>query len=83
MTWPGRFKPDVPVKYDGTTNPMEFLQVYSTAVQAVGGGEKVMANWFAMVLNPNTLSWLMNLPPSSVKSWADLCEQFIGAFQGG
>ena len=42
-----------------------------------------MANWFAMVLKPNALSWLMNLPPSSVKSWADLCEQFIGAFQGG
>ena len=56
MTWPGRFNPDVPVKYDGTTNPVEFLQVYSTAVQATGSGEKVMANWFAMVLKPNALS---------------------------
>ena len=44
VTWPERFKPDVPVKYDRTTNPVEFLQVYSTAVQAAGGGEKVMAN---------------------------------------
>ena len=25
VTWLGRFKPDVPIKYDGTTNPMEFL----------------------------------------------------------
>ena len=25
----------------------------------------------------------MHLPRNSVASWADLCEQFVGAFQGG
>ena len=62
---------------------MEFLQVYSTAVLATGGDEKVMANWFALALKPPASSWLMNLPPSSIKSWPDLCDHFVGAFQGG
>lgn len=44
MTWPPKFRPDVPQKYDGFTNPIEFLQVYGTAIQVAGGAEKFMAN---------------------------------------
>ena len=83
VKWPHKFKPDVPDRYDGQSNPAEFLQVYSTAVQAAGGDEKVMANWFSLALKPDARSWLVNLPASSVKSWPDLCDQFVGAFQGG
>lgn len=42
-----------------------------------------MANWFPMALKPNVLLWLMNLPEELVDSWQDLCDQFVGAFQGG
>ena len=83
VKWPHKFRPDVPDRYDGQSNPAEFLQVYSTAVQAAGGDEKVMANWFSLALKPNARSWLVNLPANSVKSWPDLCDQFVGAFQGG
>jgi hypothetical protein len=31
-TWPSKFRPHLPEKYDGTTNPSEFLQVYVTAI---------------------------------------------------
>ena len=50
VVWPHKFRPEVAHKYDGTTNPHEFLQVYYTACQAAGGNTKVMANWFPLAL---------------------------------
>jgi hypothetical protein len=32
MVWPDKFKPDISARYDGTTNPVEFLQLYVVAV---------------------------------------------------
>ena len=30
VAWPSKFRPYLPDKYDGTTNPSEFLQVYNS-----------------------------------------------------
>ena len=32
VAWPSKFCPHLPEKYDGTTNPSEFLQSYVTAI---------------------------------------------------
>jgi hypothetical protein len=32
MVWPDKFKPDIGACYDGTTNPVEFLQLYVVTV---------------------------------------------------
>jgi hypothetical protein len=32
VVWPDKFKPDIGARYDGTTNPIEFLQLYVIAV---------------------------------------------------
>jgi hypothetical protein len=32
VVWPDKFKPDIGARYDGTTNPVEFLQLYVVAV---------------------------------------------------
>jgi hypothetical protein len=37
VVWPDKFKPDIGARYDGTTNPVEFLQLYVVAVQAARG----------------------------------------------
>jgi hypothetical protein len=37
VVWPRKFRPHLPKKYDGTVNPAEFLQIYSTSILAVGG----------------------------------------------
>jgi hypothetical protein len=50
VVWPDKFKPDIGARYDGTTNPVEFLQLYVVAVQAVRGDQRAMANWFPMAL---------------------------------
>nr|CAD41028.1 OSJNBb0086G13.2 [Oryza sativa Japonica Group] len=41
-----------------------------------------MANFFPMALKGQARGWLMNLPPVSVHSWEDLCQQFTMNFQG-
>jgi hypothetical protein len=65
---PDKFKPDIGTRYDGTTNPVEFLQLYVIAVQAARGDQRAMANWFPMALKDAPRTWLMNLPHESVTS---------------
>jgi hypothetical protein len=51
VTWPSKFWPHLPKKYDGTSNPSEFLQVYVTAITATGGDTTVMATYFYVALS--------------------------------
>jgi hypothetical protein len=80
VVWPDKFKPDIGACYDKTTNPVEFLQLYVVAVQAVRGDQRAMANWFPMALKDAPQTWLMNLPHESVTSWKDLCHLFVANF---
>jgi hypothetical protein len=45
-SWPSKFRPHLLEKYDGTSNPSEFLQVYVTTITAAGGNTAVMATYF-------------------------------------
>ena len=49
--WPPKFWPHLPEKYDRTSNPSEFLQVYVTAITAAGGDGAVMASYFHVALS--------------------------------
>ncbi|WVZ73428.1 hypothetical protein U9M48_021734 [Paspalum notatum var. saurae] len=80
MRWPPKFRPHLPEKYDGTTNPSEFLQVYVTAISAAGGDDAVMASYFHVALSGPARTWLMNLTLGSIRSWEELCTQFIANF---
>ena len=82
VRWPTKFRPDLPEKYDGSTPPEEFLQIYSTAVQAAGGDEAVMANYFHVGLKGSVRTWFLNLTPGSIISWHNLCREFIANFKG-
>ena len=50
VAWPSKFRPHLPEKYDGTTNPLEFLQVYVTTITAASGNDAVMASYFHVAL---------------------------------
>jgi hypothetical protein len=67
-SWPPKFRPHLPEKYDGTTNPSEFLQVYVTAITTAGGNTAVMATYFHVALSGPARTWLMNLAPRSIYS---------------
>jgi hypothetical protein len=79
-SWPPKFRPHLPEKYDGTSNPLEFLQVYVTAITAAGGNTAVMATYFHVALSGPARTWLMNLTPGSVYSWEELCVRFVANF---
>jgi hypothetical protein len=84
VTWPRKFCPGITLKYDETTDPREFLQVYTAAMEiAEEGNPHVLANCFPLALKAPASDWLLCLPRGSVRSWEHLCEQFVNAFQGG
>jgi hypothetical protein len=60
-SWPPEFRPHLPEKYDRTSNPSEFLQVYVTAITTAGGNTAVMATYFHVALSGLVRTWLMNL----------------------
>ena len=68
VAWPGKFKPDLPPRYDGMADPAEFLQLYELGIEATNGDEKVMANWFPMALKDGAHTWLLNLAPGTISS---------------
>jgi hypothetical protein len=78
--WPSKFQRHLPEKYDGMTNPSEFLQVYVTAITAAGGDTTVMATYFHVALSGLARTWLMNLSPRSIYSWEELCARFTANF---
>jgi hypothetical protein len=69
VVWPCKFQPHLTEKYDGTVNPAEFLQIYSTSILAAGGNEAIMTNYFPVALTGTARSWLMNLLEGSLTSW--------------
>jgi hypothetical protein len=80
VSWPPKFRPHLPEKYEGTSNPLEFLQVYVTAITAAGGNTAVMATYFHVALSGPARTWLMNLAPGSVYSWEELYARFVANF---
>jgi hypothetical protein len=65
-SWPPKFRSHLPEKYDGTSNPSEFPQVYVTAIMTAGGNTAVMATYFHVALSGPARTWLMNLAPGSI-----------------
>jgi hypothetical protein len=81
VVWSPKFRPHLPEKYDGTVNPTEFLQIYSTSILTAGENEAVMANYFPVALTGMARPWLMNLPKGTLHSWSELCCQFTANFE--
>ena len=44
VQWPRKFRPEMPPRYDGTTDPMIFLLAYEETLLGAGGDDRVMAN---------------------------------------
>jgi hypothetical protein len=80
IAWPSKFRPHLLEKYNGSTNPSEFLQVYITAITAAGGNDAIMASYFYVALTGPARTWLMNLSLGSIQSWGELCAQFTANF---
>jgi hypothetical protein len=82
VRWPAKFKAGHIDQYDGSNNPEKFIQVYQTVIEAVGGDDRVKANFLHTTLSGVARSWLINLPDGSIHSWDQQCAMFIRNFQG-
>jgi hypothetical protein len=68
VRWPDKFKTSNIDRYDGSSNPEEFIQVYQTIIEAAGGDDQVKANFLPTTLTDAARLWLINLP-EDVTSW--------------
>ena len=69
-------------KYDGKQDPREWLCIYLTAIEVVGGTNSTKAIYFPMALESAPLTWLESLKRDSIHSWEDLKKLFVDNFQG-
>jgi hypothetical protein len=79
-SWPPKFWPHLLEKYDGTSNSLEFLLVYVTAITSAGGNTAMMVTYFHVALSRPARTWLMNLAPGSIYTWEELYARFIANF---
>jgi hypothetical protein len=82
VIWPEKFKAGHIDKYDGFSNPKEFIQVYHTVIEAVEGDDRIKVNYLPTTLSDAARSWLINLPDGCIYIWNQLCTMFIGNFYG-
>jgi hypothetical protein len=81
VRWPINFKSSGIEKYDGSTNPVELLEVYQLAIEADGGHSYIMANYLPVCLSSSARMWLIGLPSGTVHSWTPLCQLFNSNFR--
>jgi hypothetical protein len=56
VRWPDKFKASHIDWYNGSSNPEGFIQVYHTIIEAVGGDDRVKANFLPMALTSTARS---------------------------
>jgi hypothetical protein len=79
VRWPAKFKVGHIDRYDGSSNPKEFIQVYQT-IEAAGGDDRVKVNFLPTALSGAARSWLINLLEGSIHFWDQLSAMFNGNF---
>jgi hypothetical protein len=80
--WPANFRAGTYPKYNGSTDPAQYIMSYQVAVASFGGDDATMAKSFIIALEGPTLTWYTRLPPLSIDSWKGLRDKFLLNFQG-
>jgi hypothetical protein len=63
-------------KYNGSTDPAQYVMSYQVTVASSGGGDAIMAKSFIIALEGLTLTWYTRLPLLSIDSWRSLRDKF-------
>ena len=66
--WPTAYKPITLPKFNGKTDPHQFIMSYEAAVASAGGDNVVLAKSFVIVAEGDALAWYSMLKPSTVYS---------------
>jgi hypothetical protein len=80
--WPANFRAGTYPKYNGSTDPAQYIMSYQVAVASSGGDDATMAKSFIIALEGPAVTWYTRLPPLSIDSWRSLRDKFLLNFQG-
>jgi hypothetical protein len=80
--WPANFRAGTYPKYNGNTDPAQYIMSYQVAVASSKGDDATMAKSFIIALEGLALTWYTRLPPLSIDSWKGLRDNFLLNFQG-
>jgi hypothetical protein len=80
--WPTNFSAGTYPKYNGSTDPAQYIMSYQVAVASSGGDDATMAKSFIIALEGPALTWYTRLPPFSIDSRRSLRDKFLLNFQG-
>jgi hypothetical protein len=68
MPWPANFRAGTYPKYNGSTDPAQYIMSYQVTVASSGGDDATMAKSFIIALEGPALTWFTRLPPLSIDS---------------
>jgi hypothetical protein len=80
--WPANFRAGTYPKYNGSTDPAQYIMSYQVAVASSGGDDATMAKSFIIALEGPALTWYTRLSPLSIDSWRSLWDKFLLNLQG-
>jgi hypothetical protein len=66
--WPTNFRAGAYPKYNGSTDPAQYIMSYQVVVASSGRDDSTMAKSFIIALEGPTLTWYTRLPPLSIDS---------------
>jgi hypothetical protein len=66
--WPANFRAGTYAKYNGSTDPAQYILSYQVNVASSGGDDATMAKFFIISLEGLALTWYTRLPPLSIDS---------------
>jgi hypothetical protein len=73
--WPASYKLITLPKFNGKSDPHQFIMSFEAAVASAGGNETVVAKSFVIAVEGDALAWYSMLKPSTVYSWENLCSK--------
>ncbi|XP_022888964.1 uncharacterized protein LOC111404383 [Olea europaea var. sylvestris] len=77
---PDRFKYPRIKEYDGTTDPINHLNVYTDVMNLQVAPDQVMCKAFPQTLTNVARDWFSTLEPNPIASFSDLAEKFSAFF---
>jgi hypothetical protein len=80
--WPANFRVGTYPKYNGSTDPAQYIMSYQVTVALSGGDDTTMAKSFIIALQGPALTRYTRFLPLSIDSWKGLRDKFLLNFQG-
>jgi hypothetical protein len=80
--WPTSYKPITLSKFNGKSDPHQFIMSFEAAVASTGENETVLAKSFVIAAEDDALAWYTTLKPSIVYSWENLRDKILANFKG-